>query len=44
VLFGSKTAFYVLNVNTTVAVNVQLLECLRCDRLSFRVHGPGEEF
>ena len=43
-LFGRKTAFDVLNVDSAVAINVQLLECLRRNRLSFRVHGPGEEF
>lgn len=43
-LFGCETAFDVLNVNFSVAINVQLLECLRCDGLSFRVHGSGKEF
>jgi hypothetical protein len=44
VLFGSETAFDVLNVNSAVAINVQLLKCLRCDGLSFRVHVSGQEF
>ena len=43
-LFCSETAFDVLNVDSAVAINVQLLKCLRCNGLSFSVQGSGKEF